>query len=398
MPFKSRKQERYLQINEPDIYEDWVEEYGHFKGAEAFSADFLDPCYVFFGKDDEKPILVKGLELTIGPSNKGWAQEWAHIQIEQNRTWPSKSAAKEAFMRWLKKEKCWHTRQVMKWDDVKKYGALSYEKYNIPFEEITQVRIVEDEVEWGAESFSAEECGECGHRMAPKWVEYVCNCGHTEMNPSSISCTNCGGGELEPKWIEYVCGCGNTKGPTDFWSAESFSAEGIDGSRAKSDDYWLYHGHNSDGSWCGQKLWVSKGQGYDYLCSCNATLYRGDAVLSAKNPKKLPEPKDPKTTPYGTIFIHEFMSEAESFSAESGQMCGVCFGNDDLPYDSDHFTDCRRCGKSVCIDVMEKWNITLIGSKCVVNVIISWKMLAYMGQNPSPPIACRKMKKSYSRN
>lgn len=100
------------------------------------------------------------------------------------------------------------------------------------------------------------------------------------------------------------------------WWAESFSAEGIDGSRAKSEDYWLYHGHNSDGSWCGQKLWVSKGYGYAYLCSCNATLYRDDAVLSAKNPKKLPEPKDPKTTPYGTIFIHEFMSEAESFSAE----------------------------------------------------------------------------------
>ena len=101
-----------------------------------------------------------------------------------------------------------------------------------------------------------------------------------------------------------------------FKGAEAFSAEGIDGSRAKSGDYWLYHGHNSDGSWCGQKLWVSKGHGYDYLCSCNATLYRDDAVLSAKNPKKLPEPKDPKTTPYGTIFIHEFMSEAESFSAE----------------------------------------------------------------------------------
>ena len=75
-----------------------------------------------------------------------------------------------------------------------------------------------------AESFAAEECGECGHRMTPKWVEYVCNCGHTEMNPSSISCTNCEGGELEPKWIEYVCGCGNTKGPTDFWSAESFAS------------------------------------------------------------------------------------------------------------------------------------------------------------------------------
>ena len=37
-------------------------------------------------------------------------------------------------------------------------------------------------------------------------------------------------------------------------------------------------------------------------------------------------------------------------SAESGQMCEVCFGNDDLPYDSDHFTDCGRCEKSVCMD------------------------------------------------
>ena len=41
---------------------------------------------------------------------------------------------------------------------------------------------------------------------------------------------------------------------------------------------------------------------------------------------------------------------AESFSAESGQMCEVCFGNDDLPYDSDHFTEWGRCEKSVCMD------------------------------------------------
>jgi hypothetical protein len=41
---------------------------------------------------------------------------------------------------------------------------------------------------------------------------------------------------------------------------------------------------------------------------------------------------------------------AESFAAESGQMCEVCFGNDDLPYDSDHFTECGRCGKSVCLE------------------------------------------------
>jgi len=35
MPFKSKEQERYLQINEPEIYRDWVEKYGRFKGAES---------------------------------------------------------------------------------------------------------------------------------------------------------------------------------------------------------------------------------------------------------------------------------------------------------------------------------------------------------------------------
>lgn len=44
------------------------------------------------------------------------------------------------------------------------------------------------------------------------------------------------------------------------------------------------------------------------------------------------------------------LAENEEFGAETGQMCEVCFGNDDLPYDSDHFTECRRCGKSVCMD------------------------------------------------
>ena len=39
MPFKSKKQERYLQINEPEIYRDWVEKYGRFKEAESFGAD-----------------------------------------------------------------------------------------------------------------------------------------------------------------------------------------------------------------------------------------------------------------------------------------------------------------------------------------------------------------------
>ncbi len=39
MPFKSKEQERYLQINEPEIYRDWVEKYGRFKAAESFSAE-----------------------------------------------------------------------------------------------------------------------------------------------------------------------------------------------------------------------------------------------------------------------------------------------------------------------------------------------------------------------
>ena len=41
MPFKSKEQERYLQINEPEIYRDWVEKYGRFKGAESEADDPL---------------------------------------------------------------------------------------------------------------------------------------------------------------------------------------------------------------------------------------------------------------------------------------------------------------------------------------------------------------------
>ena len=54
---------------------------------------------------------------------------------------------------------------------------------------------------------------------------------------------------------------------------------------------------------------------------------------------------------------NHFKMDAENYEvtfkiqdAESGQMCEVCYGNDDLPYDSDHFTKCGRCGKSVCMD------------------------------------------------
>jgi len=38
MPFKSKKQEEYLKINEPEVYQDWKEKYGSFKEAEEFAA------------------------------------------------------------------------------------------------------------------------------------------------------------------------------------------------------------------------------------------------------------------------------------------------------------------------------------------------------------------------
>lgn len=31
MPFKSKKQEKYMQINQPDLWKKWVKKYGHFK-------------------------------------------------------------------------------------------------------------------------------------------------------------------------------------------------------------------------------------------------------------------------------------------------------------------------------------------------------------------------------
>ena len=39
MPFKSKKQEQYLRINEPEVYRDWKNKYGSYKGAESFGAE-----------------------------------------------------------------------------------------------------------------------------------------------------------------------------------------------------------------------------------------------------------------------------------------------------------------------------------------------------------------------
>jgi hypothetical protein len=39
VPFKSKKQEQYLRLNEPEVYRDWKNKYGSYKGAESFNAE-----------------------------------------------------------------------------------------------------------------------------------------------------------------------------------------------------------------------------------------------------------------------------------------------------------------------------------------------------------------------
>jgi hypothetical protein len=39
VPFKSKKQEQYLRLNEPEVYSDWKNKYGSYKGAETFDAE-----------------------------------------------------------------------------------------------------------------------------------------------------------------------------------------------------------------------------------------------------------------------------------------------------------------------------------------------------------------------
>ena len=65
MPFKSKEQERYLQINEPEIYQDWVEKYGRFKGAESFNAEnekrskYMDYIYDMFYTPDSDAYKLR---------------------------------------------------------------------------------------------------------------------------------------------------------------------------------------------------------------------------------------------------------------------------------------------------------------------------------------------------
>ena len=71
MPFKSKEQERYLQINEPEIYRDWVEKYGHFKGAESFGAESCDDLCTQCEWCD---TCIEGVCENV---EEEWGREWA---------------------------------------------------------------------------------------------------------------------------------------------------------------------------------------------------------------------------------------------------------------------------------------------------------------------------------
>ena len=86
MPFKSKEQERYLQINEPEIYRDWVEKYGHFKGAEFKEVDdeivHCSFCSEIIGTEqevyDEETVEWYNAdgETVCPPCYKEWMKEW----------------------------------------------------------------------------------------------------------------------------------------------------------------------------------------------------------------------------------------------------------------------------------------------------------------------------------
>jgi len=61
MPFKSQEQETYLRINEPEIYQRWVDNYGHYNESESFSADFRNHDLPEYEDEDEdgNPIVRK---------------------------------------------------------------------------------------------------------------------------------------------------------------------------------------------------------------------------------------------------------------------------------------------------------------------------------------------------
>ena len=89
MPFKSREQETYLRINEPEIHQRWVDNYGHYNESESFSAEKENWPY----QDEAKCEIINPMFERDICQNKpthiidGWLYSCA--SCIQNNKWPS---------------------------------------------------------------------------------------------------------------------------------------------------------------------------------------------------------------------------------------------------------------------------------------------------------------------
>ena len=116
--------------------------------------------------------------------------------------------------------------------------------------------------------------------------------------------------------------------PVPF-DAESFSAEDCSHSNKIVDNVDEQGRHTNWPYW----ICTDCGKDWDYDAFCPQC---GKANCPDKNECN------------GLLAAESFAAVPSGGTGSPGQMCEVCNESDDLPYDSDHFKECRRCGKSVC--------------------------------------------------
>ena len=126
MPFKSKEQERYLQINEPEIYRDWVEKYGRFKGAESFGAEGGYSHQVFNTTSKAHAEKVASLvpDSIVIVNLHGIPDDSSHYFVMSKTSYDE---ARPYFMGWLRENDYFRTNQFL--SEVK-YDAESFNAEN----------------------------------------------------------------------------------------------------------------------------------------------------------------------------------------------------------------------------------------------------------------------------
>ena len=335
MPFKSRKQERYLQINEPEIYQDWVEKYGHFKGAESFSAEFAaeasycsnfnDHQWIPFGSEEmscDKCDAIVTPETIKLASEDMFAESFnPHVvqkSIKATRFTPASKLRTGAFST---KEEAQEYRKLLKNKGHGKFGhslrVVKSNKYDPNMETFGKNAKGEYFRDWQAESFVSEsrghgkqkqhnyECGGCGKRVK----DYK----STEASPrGTCDCPT----TMMPNWLPINL---------DMFDAESFSAE------VTACDYCEKTG---GGLYSTVSIYKCK-EGCDVCSEC-----LGDNAYM-------------EVHPYMEECCYEHFNKkqpkyAESFSAEEsdGDYCESCDTTKVLSDDDGYL--CHECGALTC--------------------------------------------------